>query len=200
MPHPLDTAIRNGHAVERIRSRYPAPHTVLAEAQAASSGATSGQVLPLARREARPARDGARRSGAIAPLDGQCRVSLGKVLSVLGWDATTQLVACCRPREVVLTAGTATAPTLTPVPVDDDRRLTLPPTVTGSLDVGRGDQVVAVAVPATGELHLRAAADVLQHLTGELDAVADEPSALQAPSAGRAGRRRVTPRWRPTAG
>jgi hypothetical protein len=197
MPHPLDTAIRNGHAVARIRSPYAAPRTVMAAAEAAVDGHTEAQVVPLPRRDPRPARDGIRRCGAIAPLDGQNRVSLAKVLVPLGWDASTALVATCRPREVVITAAIATAPTLTAVPVDDDRRLTLPPTVTGALDVGRGEQVVAVAVPATGELHLRAAADVLQQVTGALEVAVDEPTPAQAAPAGRARRRRVTQRWAP---
>lgn len=198
MPHPRDTAIRKGHALARIRSPYAAPRTVMADIGAAADG-SEAPVVPLPRREGRPARDGARRSGAIAPLDSQNRVSLGKVLGTLGWSASTALVATCRPREVVITAGSPTLPTLIRVPVDEDRRLTLPPTVTGALSVSRGEQVVAVAVPATGELHLRAAADALQQITGALD-IAAEPSDGPPAPAGKARRGRVTARWTPPAG
>lgn len=101
---------------------------------------------------------------------------------------------------MVITAGRATAPTLTPVPADNDRRLTLPPTVMGALDVTRRDQVVAVAVPVTGKLHLRAAADVLQQITGAFDVPVEAPTAEPPADAGRARRRRVTPRWTSPAG
>jgi hypothetical protein len=197
MPHGLDTKIRTERAVANIRGRYPAPLTVMA-----SSGTDGGaDVVALPRREPRPARDGAKRWGGCVPLDAGGRVSLGKGLAALGWDAATTLVATCSPREVVVRAGRADAPTLVPVPVDEDRRLTLPPTVTGALDVARGEQVVAVAVPATGELHLRAAADVLQQVTGDLDTTSDDkPVAEAVLTAGPAGRSRVKTAWRPAAG
>lgn len=196
MPHGLDTKIRTAHAVANIRGRYPAPLTVMA------SGGTDAlaDVVALPRRDA-PARDGVDRRGVCVPLDGGNRVSLGKILAALGWDAATTLVATCSPREVVVRVGLAGTPTLIPVPVDDDRRLTLPPSITGALDVARGQQVVAVAVPATGELHLRAAADVLQQVTGVLDTSADdEPAAIPAPAAGLPTRSRVKEAWRPAAG
>jgi hypothetical protein len=49
--------------------------------------------------------------------------------------------------------------------VDAGRRLTLPPVVLGALDVRPGQQVQAVGVLDTGELHLVATADALQIFT-----------------------------------
>lgn len=196
MPHGLNTHIRNAHAVANIRGgRYPAPLTVMASTGTDAGTDAVADVVALPRRDARPARDGVARPGALAPLDGGNRVSLGKVLAALGWDAGTALVATCSPREVVVRAGRADAPTLIPVPVDSDRRLTLPPSVTGALDVARGEQVLAVAVPATGELHLRAAADVLQQVTGELFATALDDQAVDEQPAAPARRGRLKERW-----
>lgn len=193
MPHGLDTSIRTARVVGRIRAPFPSPRAV----SAAVDPGADADVVPLPRRDGAPARDGVERRAAVGLLDGQNRLSLGKVLTALGWDAATPLVAVCSPREVVITAGTALRPTLTPVPVDGDRRLTLGPTITGALDVGPGEQVVAVAVPSVGELHLRAAADALQLITGAfISGGADQDQAAVAPTA-RSGRSGVKARWKP---
>lgn len=64
------------------------------------------------------------------------------------------------------------------------------------LDVRPGDQVLASVVVDTGELHLFAAADALQQLTGALP-VAAEPAATPQTAAVPAtqGRSRVKPTW-----
>jgi hypothetical protein len=116
------------------------------------------------------------------------RVSLGKALSALGWTPDTFLI---------VVRAAADSPPLTRVPVDAQRRFTLPPPVMGTLDVRRGDQVLAAAVVDTGEPHLFAAADALQALTGQLPtgALADTtPQPEPAPRA--AGGTRVKARWK----
>ena len=153
--------------------------------------------MRLPRRDARPARDGAARRGGIVPLDAQNRIAGGKLLAALGWAAGQPIVASCEPGRAVLRAGAADTPLLVPVQVDSDRRLLLPPTVTGALGVAPGAQVVAVAVPATGMLLLLAAADVLQQLTGPLPdaAVAAPEQTTHSAPGSRGGRSRVKPRW-----
>ena len=192
MPSGLDTSVRTAHTVAGIRGpRMPSPQTLTA----APAADALADVVALPHREVRPARDGATRRGGIVPLDGQNRIAAAKLLGPLGWGAGQPLVAGCGPGRAVLRAGAADSPLLVPVPVDSDRRLTLPPTVTGALGVGPGEQVLAVAVPATGELLLRAAADVLQELTGPLPQATPAPPAAAPAPAGRGGRSRVRPRW-----
>ena len=197
MPHGLDTHRRTRHQVSALRpARLPAPETVTAARQASAP-----LVVRTAPPETPPARDGAERRGAVVPVDAQHRVAAGRLLAALGWHAATGLVASCRPGAVVVRPGTADSPLVVPVRADAERRLTLPPTALGSLGVNAGDQVVAVAVPATGELHLLAAADVLAQLTGPV-ADAPAPPAVARPAASRQpqpgapavpGRHRLTP-------
>jgi hypothetical protein len=72
--------------------------------------------------------------GQTAPIDAQNRVSLGKALSALDWDQRTFLVAARENGHYVIRTG-ADSPLLIPVPVDGQRRLTLPPAVLATLDV-----------------------------------------------------------------
>ena len=206
MPHALNTRLRTATRVAAIRAPYPgvdalapatAPPTPGTPTQAPDSDGDAGQlatVVHLADRAPRPARDGATRHGQIAPIDPQNRVSLGKALSALGWTSETFLVAAREDRHTVVRAA-ADSPLLTRVPVDAQRRLTLPPAVLAGLDVGRGDQVVAVAVTETAELHLFAAGDALQLLTGALPAAATDAPPEPAPAPRAAGGSRVKARW-----
>lgn len=72
--------------------------------------------------------------------------------------------------------------------------MTIPPTVTGALDVAAGDQVLAVALPGTGRLQLLAAADALQEATGEFAPDPVAPAAVEeATVPAPASRTRVRP-------
>jgi hypothetical protein len=152
-------------------------------------------VVHIADRTPRPARDGAVRHAHAPRIDAQNRVNLGKALGALGWTPQTFLVAAREDGHVVIRAA-ADSPLLTRVPVDADRRLTLPPAVFVALDVRPGDQVLAGVVLDTAELHRFAVADALQILTGALaiDAVAaGGPEPVAAPAA--QGRSRGKPAW-----
>ncbi len=166
---------------------------------ASADGDVGGQLAPvvhLADRTPRPARDGGTRHGQIAPIDAQNRVSLGKALSALGWTPDTFLAAARENGHIVVRAA-ADSPLLTPVPVDAQRRLTLPPAVLGTLDVRPGDQVLAGVVVDTAELHLFAAADALQLLTGALSTAAEVSVEPQlAPASRAAGGSRIRGRWK----
>lgn len=144
-------------------------------------------------------RDGARRHGAIVPLDGQHRASLGKPLTAMGWTCATPLVAVLRDGHAVVSVRDGGgSPATVALTVDADKRLQLPPTIVASLVLGSGDQVVAIALPDAGELHLHAARDVLQQLTGPLQPPAPlpEPDATAPPTAG-TGRTRIRRAWTP---
>lgn len=121
--------------------------------------------------------------GALGPLDGDNRASLGKLLPALGWDTTTPLVAVIDGHTAVVRVGKRTrrAPWLIAVRATGGR-MTLPPPVTGALGIAPGEQVIAIALPDRGELRLLAAADGLQELTGHLDAL---PTAEPAAQTGR---------------
>lgn len=139
---------------------------------------------------------GAARVGAIVPLDVQCQASVGKAAAALGWSTATRLVLGVEGDRAVVREGTRTEPRLVSVALDGQRRLQLPPAVTGALHLAPGDQVVLVATPGTGELAVHAAADVLQDLTGVLPAPPAEPGAVRAvPGAGR--RSSVAPAFSP---
>jgi hypothetical protein len=196
--HGLDTALRTQHAVTAIRGpRYPAPDTITAR-RAAAREAEGTRVVPI-RPQPQPVRDGARRHGAIVPLDGQYRASLGKPLTAMGWTRATPLAAVLRDGHAVVSVrdggGSPATVTLT---VDADKRLQLPPTIVASLALSGGDQVVAIALPDEGELHLHAATDVLQQLTGPLQPPASpsKPEATAPPVTG-TRRTRIRRAWTP---
>jgi hypothetical protein len=195
MPHGLATANRLAHTARAIRgASYPAPETLTAGA-----GLRVADIIALPHRAARPARDGAARFGGIAALDAQHRVSAAKVATTLGWPAGTPLIATTLSGAVTITAGRADTPFVVPVPLDADRRLTLPPTLTGALGVTAGEQVVLIAIPAAGELRLLAAADALQLITGPVENGAGD-AGTEVAGLRPAGRTRVAPRWRPAPG
>ena len=155
MPHPLNTAIRSTDAVHRTRGEdFPTPDSLYLPANASVG----------------PARDGVERCGAIAPLDAQNRAHIRKILTRLGWDETTPLVAVVDGCEAVVSVGVPDRPTLAKVRGDRDGRLTLPAKVLAALDLVPGEQVWVGGAPGSGQLYLRAAADVLQALTGPSDA------------------------------
>jgi hypothetical protein len=199
----LDTAHRTAARVTAIRSPYRGvdalgPNPDASDDGRRAAGAAEVALAPvvhLANRTPRPARDGATRRAYAPCIDAQNRVNLGKALRALGWTPDTFLVAAREDDRVVIRAG-ADSPMLTPVPVDADRRLTLPPLVLAGLDVRPGDQVLASVVVDTGELHLFAAADALQQLTGVLPGAAAPAAAPQTPTApATQGRSRVKPAW-----
>lgn len=145
-------------------------------------------------------RDRVERIGAISLLDSSNRVSAKKGIEALGWTAATVLVvefedgaAVVRPRTEEGLDG------LLPVThVDDVGRLRLPPDTRRALNVDVGDQVIATAVPQCDELHLGAAADLLQFQTGSRTPLApvvplDAPtSAAEEPKRSRVKRARYS--------
>ena len=149
MTHGLDTHIRTSHAVAGIRgSRYSA---LLGEQPAAV-------VVPL-RWPAQ--RTGPTRPAALGALDDHQRLCLRAVLTALGWDTGTELVATFEDGHGVIRAGQVDHPAVTKVRAPDGGgRLSLPPFLAGALDVQAGDQVLVVAVLGAGELHLHAGAPV----------------------------------------
>lgn len=197
MTHGLAAKHHTDHRRRQIRGPQLAPESLgAADATSPATGrkgdrAGDSVVVPL--QAARPRRDGAIRIGAVVPLDSDKRASLAKPLAALGWDHTTKLVAEVHGHRVVIRTGAPTAaqPWLVPVRTAGGR-LSLPPTLTGALAVDGGDQVLAVALPASGELRLLAAADALQELTGELPT--EQPDTAPAAPAGTFARRtRVRP-------
>ena len=173
MPHALDSLVRTQFAVSAIRGTAAAPLTEHSAAvvDSISAAARAAATDALLRPPARPVRDGARRPAALAALDDHHRISLRAVAGALGWDKSTQLVATVEDGRGVIRAGLRARPSQTKVrPLDSGLRLTLPPSLAAALDVEAGEQVLAVAVLAAGELHLHAAADVLQSLTGPVAA------------------------------
>jgi hypothetical protein len=167
VPHALDSHIRTSHAVARIRpSLFLAPDTVRPGPPGQASG-SSAEAVPAG--AARPKPDGAARHGTIAPVDGQGRVHLRKALASMGWSESTGLVAEVSPQRAVVRAGAVARPTDIPLALDKQGRLSLSPTVVAALSLREADQVLAIAVPATGELHVCAAASVLQDITGTVE-------------------------------
>ncbi len=156
MTHSLNAKVRSDHARRQIRGIHLAPESV--------SRSGNDVVVPI--RPTRPPRDGVARVGAVVPLDQDHRASLAKALGALGWDRATPLVAQIDGHRAVVREGKRLHPWQIPVRVASGR-VTLPPTLTGALRVGPGDQVLAITLPDRGELHL-AAADALQDITGAL--------------------------------
>lgn len=200
MPAGLDTAHRTAARVAAIRAPYPGTDTVAPKISPDDGDASAAEVLApvvhIADRTPRPVRDGAVRHAHAPRIDAQHRVNLGKALGALGWTPQTFLVAAREDGHVVIRAA-ADSPLLTRVPVDADRRLTLPPAVFVALDVRPGDQVLAAVVLDTAELHLLAVADALQLLTGALSTAAPEPAAVPTP---RTPGNRIRGRWQPADG
>lgn len=175
---------RADHQISAIR-----PSLMLAPDSARSctnggeaAAAPAGEVVAMP--TSRPRRDGVDRQGALVPLDSNNRIFATKPLAALGWDAETPLVAEVRGSTAVVRRGvrTADAAWLLPTRVDSKARLRLPPGVKGALQVHCGDHVVVCAVPDTGELHLSAAGDVLQALTGVIRLENAEATAGEAPT------------------
>ena len=110
-------------SVAAIRGpRYPAPETVTAR-RAAAREADGARVVPM-RPQPQPTRDGARRHGAIVPLDGQHRASLGKPLTAMGGTCATPLVAVLRGGHAVVTVREGGgSPATVALTVDADKRL-----------------------------------------------------------------------------
>jgi hypothetical protein len=101
MPHALNTRIRLAHAVSSIRgSLYLAPDSPRPQA-AHGDCEPLAPLLPL--HPVEPARDHVRRVGALAPLDGQGRAHLRKVLTSLGWEPGASLTVRVVGRAAVVT-------------------------------------------------------------------------------------------------
>jgi hypothetical protein len=196
MIHGLAGKHRTDHLRRQIRGPALAPETLGSHPEPAAGSpellaAADAVVMPL--RASRPQRDGATRVGALVPLDQDKRASLAKPLAALGWDKDSKLIAEVHGASIVVRAGEPMLqrPWLVRIRISAGR-LTLPPTVTGALRVEAGDQVLAVALPAQGELRIHAAADALQQVTGELEPV--KPAAPERAGAGPpASRTRVRP-------
>ena len=75
-------------------------------------------MVAFARRPGRPARDGVERLAAVAPLDSQNRASIRRILTRLGWDERTPLVAVADGFEALVSVGVPDRPTLAKVRVD----------------------------------------------------------------------------------
>ena len=198
MPAGLDTAHRTAARVAAIRAPHPGTDALRPKAgpRGAGGGAAAEVLAPVVHisdRTPRPPRDGAVRHAHAPRIDTQNRVNLGKALGALGWSPQTLLVAARENGHVVIRAA-ADSPLLIRVPVDADRRLTLPPAVLIALDVRPGDQVLAGVVVDTAELHLFAVADALQLLTGTLCPEV-EAGSVPAPAPRPAGGSRVRGRW-----
>lgn len=198
MPAGLDVAHRTAARVAAIRAPYPGTDSLLPrDGSHGDDGGAAAEVLApvvhISDRTPRPSRDGALRHAHAPRIDAQNRVNLGKALKALGWTPQTLLVAARENGHVVIRA-VDDSPLLTRVPVDADRRLTLPPAVLIALDVRSGDQVLAGAVVDTAELHLFAVADALQLLTGTLRTEA-EMGGVPASSPRPASGSRVRGRW-----
>jgi hypothetical protein len=158
------------HQVRAVRggsSMLLAPDAVNGRRTRATTLPTADDVV-LALPPPRPRRDGTRRLGGVVPLDDHNRASVKKLVELLGWDASTELVARVEGNTAVIQQGrpTHTEPWLSRAKVDDVGRLTLPPNVKAALSVAVGEQVLACAVAQTAKLHLAAAADTLQAFTG----------------------------------
>jgi hypothetical protein len=200
MPAGLDTAHRTAARVAAIRAPYPgtdalSPRTGSHSRGRGAAAEVLAPVVHIADRTPRPPRDGAVRNAHAPRIDAQNRVNLGKAPGALGWTPQTLLVAARENGHVVIRAA-ADSPLLTRVPVDADRRLTLPPAVLVALDVRPGDQVLASVVVDTAELHLFAVADALQLLTGALPSeVAAEGVPEPAPAPRAPAGSRVRGRW-----
>ena len=142
MPAGLDTAHRTAARVAAIRAPYPGTDTLTPRTgpHAGNGGAAAEVLAPvvhLADRSPRPAHDGAALHAHAPRIDAQNRINLGKALGTLGWTEQTLLVAARDNGHVVIRAA-ADSRLLTRVPVDADRRLTLPPAVLVALDVRPG--------------------------------------------------------------
>jgi bifunctional DNA-binding transcriptional regulator/antitoxin component of YhaV-PrlF toxin-antitoxin module len=144
-----------------------------------------------------PARDGVTRVGALAALDRGHRVNAAKALRALGWTTGDRLVAHVQGRSAVLTRRAQEKYADVPVRVDEDHRLLLPPAVVARLDLGTGAQVLLIAIPGTGELHVVAAADALCRLTGPLADPTPVPTDAQAPAGAPPRRTSIRPPFRP---
>ncbi|MCF6744815.1 hypothetical protein E9529_11080 [Blastococcus sp. KM273128] len=203
MPAGLDTAHRTAARVAAIRAPHPGTDALRRKAAPRSAGGRAAAevlapVVHISDRAPRPPRDGAVRDAHAPRIDAQNRVDLGKALRALGWTPETLLVAARENGHVVIRAA-AHSPLLTRVPVDADRRLTLPPAVLVALDVRPGDQVLAGVVVDTAELHLFAVADALQLLTGVLPA-GSQAEGSPEPALRAAGGSRIKGRWRAAEG
>jgi hypothetical protein len=123
-----------------------------------------------------PALDDTDRVAVFTMADPQHRIGVGKVTRPLGWDPGTALVAICAGGRVTVSAAPRTSPTQQSVTLDCKGRLRLGPSAVAVLHADPGAQVLAIAVPATGELVLLPAAAALAQLTGPRATTAPAPS------------------------
>lgn len=123
-----------------------------------------------------PALDDTDRVAVFTMADLQHRIGVGKVTKPLGWDAGTALVATSDAGRVTVSAAPRSSPAQQSVTLDCKGRLRLGPSAVAVLNADPGAQVLAIAVPATGELVLLAAAAALAQLTGPLATTAPPPT------------------------
>jgi hypothetical protein len=123
-----------------------------------------------------PALDDTDRVAVLTMADPQHRIGVGKATKPLGWSAGTSLVATCAGGRVTVSAAPRTSPAQQSVTLDSKGRLRLGSSAVAVLNADPGAQVLAIAVPATGELVLLPAAAALALLTGPLATTAPLPS------------------------
>jgi hypothetical protein len=163
--NPTPERLRAAHTLSRIRP-YPAPDTVAAR-RATGESVKPAPVVPKAfRPTSQPVTDTLTRVGAMVAMDNQNRIAAGKLAKPLGWSLGTPLLAHCAGDRVSIVSGIQTSPAQIALCLGDDCRLTLPPAAVAVLGLTKNDQVLAIAIPATGELLLRNASVVLAEATG----------------------------------
>jgi hypothetical protein len=147
-----------------------------------------------------PALDGVVRVPSFARCDRQHRINVGKATAPLGWTPATALVATCNSGRVSVIAAPKTSPAQQCVTLDDKGRLRMGPAASAILRLDPTAQVLAIAVPVTGELVLMPAAAALEVLTGPVTmsapATPSAASQVTAPEQG-APRSAVRSRFRP---
>jgi hypothetical protein len=125
-----------------------------------------GDVLARGRRN----RDGGVRASATTAMDGQNRVSLGKVAKLMSWADDVELVTVTAGHRVLLRPRNSDdGARVAPATVDQTGRLVLSPPVRVALDVVVGERVQAVAIPAEDHIVLFAEQDLLTALTGPVE-------------------------------
>lgn len=131
----------------------------------------------------------------MAVLEPGNRANVGKAAKALGWAPGQSLVLEMTGSQAAVRLGSPLTPAEHAVTVDDKGRLRLPPAALGCLGIGPGEQILAIAVPAWEALHLLAATDLLQAVTGWIEV---EPQTLEEDRTA-APASRLRPRWAPPA-
>ena len=146
-----------------------------------------------------PALDDTDRVAVLTMADPQHRIGVGKATKPLGWSAGTALVATCAGGRVTVSAAPRSSPAQQSVTLDSKGRLRLGSSAVAVLNADSATQVLAIAVPATGELVLLPAAAALAQLTGPLATTAPAASREHQLETGAQARSGVRRRFQPEA-